>query len=389
MKVVHRFGWALVAAVAAGCAAGGGEVVATYPEPARVDRRGGAPDSVVIGAILPRSGSEYLGRYGELVLQGLEVAVAEFSESSPRPVALDVVDDGGDPERAALAMARLERRGAVAVIGPLLPQAVAAAAAARGESGPVIIAPLASEVPGAPNVYALNAPDLLGAEALARYAAAEGMRRVAILYPRTQEHRRQAFAFSAMLEQAGGTVVVEVPYDSGTTTFATQLKAILEAAPDAIYVPAPERDVHQIAPQITYYGLAGAGVRVLGGEEWTTPSVRNQVAARYLNGVVAVTPLLESSPALGWSDFVARYEQAQRRSLDNPYPALGYDAIRLVLATLDGDRDYAASDVARAIANVREMRGATGILSVEGRGIVRRPFLVRIEQGELVSVETP
>src|SRR5690606_18522440 len=114
----------------------------------------------------------------------------------------------------------------------------------RGE--PVIVAPLASESPGAANVYALNASDVLGAKLLARYAVAAGLERVGILYPRMPEYRRQAYAFMAEFREAGGVVVAEVPYDSGTTTFASQLRSIAGAGPQAIFVPAPERDVHQI-----------------------------------------------------------------------------------------------------------------------------------------------
>lgn len=386
-EFVQRYGGVLAAALLAACAAGGprGGEVARVPEGAA---REPEATPAVIGAILPRGGSPYLDRYAELILEGIELAIAEHEAAGGRRVRLEVREDGGDPERAAAAVVALEAAGALAMVGPLVPASVTAAATARGDSLPVLIDPLAAEPPAVPNAYGLNAPDTRGAEALARYAAGAGMRRVASLYPRSPEYRSQARAFAAALAAEGGTVVMEVAYDSGTTTFAEQLKALAEAEPQALYIPAPERDVHQIAPQITYYGLAGSGVKVLGGEGWTAQSVRDQVPARYLDGVVAVTPLPRSNPEVGWADLVARYEQRYRRSLDSPLPALGYDAARLILAAVDGGAASPA-DVARRILALRDVRGATGVLSVEGGRIVRRPFVVRIVQGELVPAARP
>ncbi|HEX7119658.1 MAG TPA: ABC transporter substrate-binding protein [Longimicrobiales bacterium] len=387
-RAVQRIGGVAAVVVAAGCAAGTGRAADDAPHPGSAAGAARTGGPVRVGVVLPRSGSAYLERYGALVLEGVELAVREREASGGSPVMLEVVDGAGDPERAAAAVRELERRGAVAVIGPVLPGAADAAVRARASDGLVLVHPLGSEAAAAENAYAMNAPDALGAETLGRYAASRGWLRVGLLYPRTAAYRRQARAFAAALLEEGGRIVAEVPYDSGTTTFATHLKAIAAAAPQAVFLPVPERDVHQIAPQITYYGLAGAGVHVLGGDGWTAESVRRQVAARYLDGVVAATPLPPSSDAVGWDDFVARYEQAYRRSLRDPYPALGYDAMRLLLAGLDSVA-AGRGDLAEAIRAIGGLRGATGVLMVERGRVVRRPFVVTYEQGELTPVPWP
>jgi len=388
LAMVAKGIWVIVAAVLlGGCSAGTGA-----GDPGADPRSGAeavvqAPSEPVrIGVVVPLTGSEELTRYGELVLEGVELAAGTRSDADGvRPVTLDVVDDGGDAERATAAVQELEGRGAVAVIGPILPGTAEAAARLRSNPELVLIDPIGPADPSAPNVYALNAPDVLGAEALARYAAEMGWSRVALLYPRSGAHRRQAEAFAAAFRTQGGRIVADMPYDAGTTTFATHIRAIAAATPQALFVPAPERDVHQIAPQITYYGLAGAGVKVLGGESWTAESVRNRVPARYLEGVVVATPLPPASAEVAWDEFVARYEEAYRRSLRHPFPALGYDAMTLVLAAVDAGADSPA-EVAEAMRRIRGLRAATGVLSVEQGRIVRRPFLVRYEQGQLEPV---
>jgi branched-chain amino acid transport system substrate-binding protein len=339
---------------------------------------------VIIGAILPQSGSPYLRQYADQVLEGIRLAAQRDSASGGRPIELIVLDDAGDPALAAAQLRELERRGAVAVVGPLLGPALAAAAQARSDSGLVLISPTApSAGMGLANVYSLAAADTRGAEALAAYAARTGLDRIAMLYPRTRQS--QADAFAATLARLGGHVVAAVPYDSGTTTFGAQLREIADSAPQALFVPAPERDVRQIAPQIAFYGLSQLGVQVLGTEAWASEEVRRLVDRRYLDGVIATTPLHKLSPESGWSAFTQRYESTYRRTLNSELPALGYDAVQLLLQALGPDRP-APDELARRVAGLADLRGATGILSIRDGGVTRRPFLVRIEAGELIPL---
>ena len=288
----------------------------------------------LVGVLLPRTGSPYLRQAGELVFEGVRLALAPPG-GAPAPAELVVLDDAGDPAHAAARLRELERRGAVAVIGPLLPAALAAAARARADTALVLLSPTApGPPPPAPHVYSLAAPDPGPAEALAAFAARSGLRRVAVLYPRTAEYEQEARAFARALERAGGTVRLEVPYDSGAVMFARPLRRIAAAGVQALFVPAPERDVRQLAPQIAFYGLRDRGVQLLGGEAWTSEEVRRNVEPRYLDGVVAATTVDRDSPAAGWQTFVARYEAAYRRSLENDLPALGYDAGRILAAAL-------------------------------------------------------
>ncbi len=341
---------------------------------------------LVIGVIVPQSGSPYLRQYADLVLEGIRLAAEHEGGPGERPVELVIVDDGGDPARAAERIRELEQRGAVGVVGPLLESGIVAAARARTDSALVLISPTAPEI-GQPlsNVYSLVAGDTRGAEALAAYAGRTGLRNVALLYPRTRAYQAQAQAFAAALQRQGGRVVADVPYDSGTTTFGAQLRQIAAATPQALFVPAPERDVRQIAPQIAFYGLKELGVQVFGGEAWASDEVLRLVERQYLDGVIAATPLYKLSPESGWQAFTQRYESTYRRTLNSELPALGYDAVRLLIQALGRDRP-APGDVAQRVSAISDLRGATGILSVQDGVLVRRPYLVRIEGGELIPL---
>lgn len=371
------------------------------------------PAPVTIGAVLPRSGPRVLVRYADWVLEGIELAVAEAERVQNRRIELIVADDSGGI-RVRQAVRELERRGAVAIVGPLLTQDIDGAARARTSDDLVLVSPTASETPRWPETYSINSTDPRGARELGRYAADLGLVQAAVLYPRITEFERKARAFADEFEAFGGTVQAMVPYDSGTTTFATHMRRVLEAvAPDtaaapvdsslasarfqptrpqepfALFVAAPPRDVPQIAPQVAFYGLDSAGVQVVGDEAWASAAVRRVVPNRDLEGVIAASPFPpERADAAADPDFVEAYETRYRRSLDNQLPALGYDAAHLVMQALP-NRLTSPRAFARRFHLLAGIRGATGLLSVRENRVVRTPYIVVIRNGELAPAPFP
>ncbi|HUH12616.1 MAG TPA: penicillin-binding protein activator [Longimicrobiales bacterium] len=360
---------------------------------ARAER---ARTTVVLGALLPRTGE--LGRYAEWVLEGARLAASAFEERTGRPTRLVILDHGDDMARLPALVAELEAEGASGILGPLLSEAVAAAAAARERADLPVVSPTASTAPGAPQAYTLNAPGVRAAARLAEYAAAAELRTVGVLHPATAEGWRQAGAFLERARALGLEVVAEVPYDSGATSFARPIERLRSAAPQALYLPVPERDVPQLAPQLAVYWLKAAllavadsgaavppppapelpRVMILGGEAWATPAVRRAWDPSLLDSVVVALPVVTSSAGAANDDFAARYAAAYRRTLDNPYPALGHDAMVLLLAAAEGDTPFA---------ELRDVEGATGTLRA-GAGIIERePVLARIVGGALVPLE--
>ena len=332
----------------------------------------------VLGAILPQTGSPVLTQYAELILEGIRIGVDRFNTETGAEIELVVLDDAGDTERASALVRELEGRGAFGVIGPLLAPSIVSAARARSSPDLAIVSPLEDVTPwGLENVVSLGSVDTRGAEALAQYAVSIGLDRIGVLYPRMREFELQAAAFIEALRAAGGQVVANVPYDSGTTTFAQPLVQLRAASPAAVFVPAPVRDIRQLAPQFEYYGLKGDSLQILGSEEWAAEELLRVIEPQHVEGVIAATPFLSGSDALAWDEFVGWYENTYRRSLANAVPALAYDATRLVLEAIAGDTRPAS--VSSRMRNLNAIRGATGILTVRDGYVERRPFLVRIE----------
>ena len=415
-----------------------GEEAAALAELARDELAAPATDPVRLGVLLPRTGSRIMVRYGDWLLEGIQLAAQAAEQRERRSVEVVVADDAGGA-RTREAVMELERQGVVAIVGPLLPQHLAEAAGARSSSGVVLISPTVPEHPTWPDVFAVNTGDARGAQELGRYAAELGLTQAALLYPRSPDYERKASAFAVEFEAMGGAVRASIPYDSGTTTFDFHMARVLAAvAPDtayataqpmaydsmgygvvmppapapfdsaaaalaaadpwhgrppqepfALFVAAPDRDVRQIAPQIAFYGLDSAGVQVFGDEAWASASVRRVVPPRDLEGVIAASHFAPGrADALADPDFVRRYEEAYRRSLENQLPALGYDAANLVLQALP-NRMTTPSALARRFSLLAGIRGATGTFSVRSDRVVRTPYLVVIRGGRLAPAPLP
>lgn len=359
-----------------------------------------APAPAVVGALLPRTGSQVLVQYGDWVLEGIELAVREAERRHGRSVQLVVADDGGGT-RTAAAIAELEGRGAVAIVGPLLPQQVAEAAAARRDPDLLLVSPTITEASigaPAPRTYSVAAGDTRAAQELGRYAAQLGLDRAAVLHAGGIEHARRARAFAVEYEALGGQVVATVPYAAGTTTFGPHMRRILDAvrtASDAdpqsfaLFVTAPERDVPQIAPQISFYGLDAAGAQVVGDQAWSSAEVRRLVPDRDLEGLITASPFPpDQADGLADPEFVALFEATFRRSLTNQMPALGHDAAWMILEALP-NRMLTPDATARRFELLTGIEGATGVFSVRSSELVRTPHLVVIRDGQLEQARHP
>jgi hypothetical protein len=159
--------------------------------------------------------------------------------------------------------------------------------------------------------------------------------------------------------------------------------------PFALFVPAPQRDVPQIAPQVSFYGLDSAGVQVFGDDAWASSAVRRVVPARDLEGVIATSHFQpDEAFALADSAFTRAYEQRYRKTLENSLPAYGYDAARLLLEALP-NRQLTPEALALRFHLLARISGATGVLSVRNGEVVRVPYLVQIRSRDLRRAPEP
>ncbi len=188
--------------------------------------RVGRARSLEIASVLPTGGSPGFKEFAGLIAEGVEVAAASFLDGTVE-VRVDARDDRGDPAVAASTVEELEGTSVLGAVGFL--EAGALEAAAQVRRGPMpLISPTArtAYVDGA---YTLSGADPLAAAAMARYAAREGFKRVAVIHSKAPESTEEADAFVEALQETGVALAGRFEYDAGATYFGDQIRGAREA----------------------------------------------------------------------------------------------------------------------------------------------------------------
>ncbi|MDE2974088.1 MAG: ABC transporter substrate-binding protein [Gemmatimonadota bacterium] len=339
------------------------------------------PADLIIGAILPVSGSPSLRRYARLLVEGLETGVVLARETGLR-VELRVEDNQGTVSGSVRGASELVALGVLAILGPLDANNLRAAArAAPGEMA--FFSPTARQVPyGRRGVYSMAAGDPEAGRTLARAVWKLGFANAVIVHPRSPGDDVEMDAFQRTFASLGGVVERRIRYRPGTTTFEQSLAEVKSLAPSLLVVAAPPADVELLAPQIAFFGLDETDLQVAGTAGWTAPSVIERVPHRHTDGVIALSTVPPGAVREPPPEFVAAYETLFRRSLNSPVPAVGLDLLRMALGAYGEGADEPA-EVAAGLERVGSFEGATGTYSFAAGRLGRRYFPVRILQGAL------
>jgi ABC-type branched-subunit amino acid transport system substrate-binding protein len=339
---------------------------------------------VQVALLAPLSGAAK--DLGDRIVRGATIAAGPGGAA---PVTLELVprDSRGDPEEATRQIEALAREPrVVAVVGPILAREAQAAATRASELGLPLIALSAVEgltALGA-GIFRCFLTVARQARSLARHAVEKlGLRRFAILHPRTAygEGMRQAFTDEAM--RLGGSVVSVVSYPYGQQSFAAEAGALRRVAFDALFLPDGYRTVALAVGYLAAKGLPigeGAGpreVRLLGTNEWLSEELLRR-AGRYVQRAILAVGFSPASRSPEAQAFSQAFHAATGRP-PSYVEAFAHDAIRLLreVVTRQGllDRAALASTLATA-----EVAGATGLVRFNTeRELTSGPNLVQVE----------
>ena len=344
------------------------------------------PQNLVVGAVLPVTGSPSNREYTRLFLEGVEVA-ADLARRAGWRFEFLVEDNRGTPSGSERAVSALVSRGAVAILGPLAAENLESAVRAAPRDV-AVLSPTARRLPfGRRGVYSMGAGDPGAGRALADAVRSAGYQEAVVVHSGSPGEALEADAFVDAFHDLGGSVRRRMRYEPGTTTFDIELKEVEVVVPEVLVVAAPSADVELMAPQIAFYGLDTLDIQVAGTASWTTPAVLESVVQRHTDSVIAVSPSDPRAAVDPGTAFVRAYEQHFRRTLVSPVPAAGFDLFRMALAAY-GDGVRTSRGTVASLERLDRFRGATGTYShVDGR-IQREFFPVRILQGGLHPFET-
>ncbi len=339
-------------------------------------------EPIRIGVYLPMTGP--MGSFGSSALAGIELAVAEQNAAGGvRGATVEIValDTMGQPAATAAVVERLiEHDRVVALVGEVLSMNSLAGAAVAQAQGVPMIAPSATAVDvtrTGDRIFRACFIDAVQARAMAAFAREHlKVSRVAILTDEAQAYSvGLASGFAAELRARGGTIVAEQRYQTGNTD-PKALMAIKAARPEAIYVPGYYADVGTVAVQLRKIGVA---VPLLGGDGWDSAEL-TMIAGSAIDGSYYTSQFAVDDPRAVSQAFVARFQEGSGTPPDS-LAALGYDAVRIVLAAMARSPSLDRADLAEAMAATR-LDGVTGPLTFDGdRDPIKPVAVLRFESG--------
>lgn len=245
-----------------------------------------------VGLILPLCGD--FGIFGRQFLKGFAIA------TDPLEIENVVMDSKADPFISLACAKSLNHRNVFLIIGDILSKpSLSIAIYANENKIPVIIPtslePRLSEV----GEYIFRMPSLVETQAqkLARFLLDSlGIMDIAILAPKNLKGETAVKAFLNEFEDEGEILKIEW-YEPECTNFKDHLLNIKDVEPEAIFIPAEEKEIELIAPELWFYDVISENTIICGLKEWGDEKLFNE-NKRYLEGVIFTQPVIDKKFSL-------------------------------------------------------------------------------------------
>lgn len=327
--------------------------------------------SVVVGLILPLSATGGAAAVAKAMRQAAEMAVIEHSGAE---LQLLVKDDKGTPDGARLAATELIKDGAEVILGPLFSKNVSAITPiARAAQVPIIAFSNDPAVSGG-NVYLLSYMTQSEISRVVTYAAAAGHKRYAALVTDDALGRALEPEFRAAVSRTGGSVLAIERYGQEANGMVEPIQRLRDAIKasaeeggriDAVFIPASEDALPQLAAVVPHLGAEGDRIKLLGTSGWGTSTIAG-------DGRLAGAWFAAPDPR-GWRDFSERFGKTFR-SMPPRVASLSYDAVSVVAAFAGDARGsrFTTANLARS----QGFAGADGSFRFAPSGLIERDLAI-------------
>lgn len=224
------------------------------------------------------------------------------------------------------------------------------------------------------------------AEAIARFAAASFGKRCVVVTDSTRDYTRGLTNFfRGSFEREGGSVVAQI--DRRGVSFKAELAALrarAEAAGVAFVFVASEPD--GLSEMLGAIREAMPKLPIIGGDGLDCAGVAMSGAAPSDGVYFATHGWFGKGASADAQAFARAYAAAHGTPPPNAFAALGYDAVMLVqhaTRKAGGAENPNPGALAKAIGEIRDYQGATGVISYAGGPVPRKDvWIVAVMKGE-------
>lgn len=222
---------------------------------------------------------------------------------------------------------------------------------------------------------------------MARFALSDlHAKRVAILSSVSNAYSLGlAKAFRETFTAAGGEIAAEKSFSEGDKDFRAQLTAVKATGVDAVFVPSYYTEAALIVRQARDLGIT---VPFFGGDGWEDEQLL-KIGGAAMNGCYYSTHFSAENTDPAVREFVAKYKARWNGEVPGAFSALGYDAVRVLLAAIQRAGTTEEPQLRDAIAATKDIRGVTGLTTLDAERNASKPAtIIVIRDGKTEFLKT-
>lgn len=339
---------------------------------------------IKIGEVGSMTGSE--ATFGISTHQGILLAIEEANAAGGvKGKKLEVIsmDNQGKPEEAATAVTKLITQDKVsAILGEVASSRSLAMAPIAQQHKINMITPSSTNpkvTEQGDHIFRVCFIDPFQGTVMARFALETlKIKKVAVLRDIKNDYSiGLADYFIETFKKGNGEIVIDQSYSAGDIDFKSQLTSIKAKKPDAIFVPGYYTEVGLVARQAKELGLK---VPLMGGDGWDSPKL-TEIGGKALDGSYFSNHYSTEDKSPGVQAFIEKFKNKYGVVPDG-LAALGYDAAKVLVDSMNRAPTLASTDVKSAIASTKNFEGVTGKISLdEKRNPVKSAVVLKIENG--------
>jgi len=347
-------------------------------------------DTIKIGAILSLTGD--FASHGKDAKKAIELAVEQVNSKGGiggKEISVIYEDDKMQPSVGVSVFEKLTTIDKIQVVLGGIGSSVALSITPIAEKKKVVlISPTASNpklTEAGDYFFRVWPSDFYEGRVMADFIYNLGIQKVGMLYVNNDFGQGLREVFGSRFKENGGQILIQEPYNQGSTDFRAQLSKIKNRNPDGIYLPGYYQEVAKILVQINEMGIRT--------KLFSTSPIENpeliKLAKKAAENIIYTRPAFDpQNPSEKYTSFSFTFKE--KYGVDPGIAAaFSYDAICIILHSLaklhvEG-REIKGKMIQKSMAGIKNFPGVTGNISFDENGdVLREMALFTVRNGKFV-----
>jgi branched-chain amino acid transport system substrate-binding protein len=344
----------------------------------RVKQSDNSKQKVVIGAILPLTGSA--AQYGEEARQGIDLAIERFREQSERDqpeFTYAIQDSASDPKNAESSFRVLRTQNDIfAVVSEVSGVVLALAPVCERES--VVLINVGAQNPkiAGAGKFTFSNVNLADVESkqIAEFAVRNlGKKKAAVLYASASYGQGARDVFVKRFAELGGQIVADTSYSVENNDYRAQIAEISRAEPEVVFLPGTTQDMARVLRQSFEIGFRPQWLSYTAFEGDEVLSLAGKAA----EGVIFASSYLDWENASGLQAEFRDAYKAKFKKFPSVYAATSFDSI-VMLADAVRAKRFTGAAVRDYLTQMQGFNGASGFTQFQADGTVAKPLVFKM-----------